>query len=351
MASTLSVLPQQTDASRASGFSDPSETSFGLTGHSGEVFTCDFSSSGMLPKFTHFLLRLGDIVASAGFDRSILLWKVNEGFHNSTCLRGHTNAILQIKFNPMDPTKLFTASADKSVAWWDAVEGERVKKLTGHTSIVNCCSMARSGPPIGFSGADDGTVKVWDMRERRCVNTFEHSYQILSVDSSEDGNRIFAGTIDDSILMLDSRSLDTPIEIITTSSAEIDSVTGIAISNDGDSLLSISMNGTAHLWDIRPFCESEDRLQYTYHKIANNYEMSLLRIHWSPDDLLFSTGSSDRVANIHKVRPDINDMDTLVCSLTGHEGTVHETVFHPKQRYAVLSCSSDKNLLYQANVC
>jgi WD40 repeat protein len=151
--------------------------------------------------------------------------------------------------------------------------------------------------------------------------------------------------------MLDARNLENPLEVITSSS-DIDSITGISVSNDGDSLLSISMNGTAHLWDIRPFCESEDRLQYTYHKISSNFDMNLLRIRWSPDDLTFSAGTSERVVNIHKVRPDINDMDTLVRSLGNvHEGTINESVFHPKQRYAVLSCSSDKNLLYQSEIC
>ena len=106
------------------------------------------------------------------------------------------------------------------------------------------------------------------------------------------------------------------------------------------------MNGTAHLWDIRPFCDSDDRLLYTYHKISNNFDMNLLRVRWSPDDLLFTAGSSDRNVNIHKVRPGLSDMDTLAMSLPGHKGTVNESVFHPKERYAVLSASSDRTLMF-----
>ena len=294
---------------------------------------------------SNLTILIGEYGASAGFDRVVLLWNVSEGFNNFCILRGHTNAILQVRWSPSDPSKLITASADKSVAWWDAVSGERIKRLTGHTSIVNCCSLNRSGSPIGSSGADDGTVKIWDMRDRKCSGTFEHSYQILSIDSSESGDRIFAGTIDDSILVLDTRKLDNPLEVMSTPN-EIDSVTGVSVSNDGDSLLSISMNGTAHLWDIRPFCDSDDRLLYTYHKISNNFDMNLLRVRWSPDDLLFTAGSSDRNVNIHKVRPGLSDMDTLAMSLPGHKGTVNESVFHPKERYAVLSASSDRTLMF-----
>lgn len=330
---SISVVSPTLDAMQISGTAmDHEPSTLRLSGHSGEVFACDFSSSG-------------EFGASAGFDRAIYLWKVSGGLSNCSVLRGHSNGILQVRWFHGDNSKLFTASADKSVAWWDAVEGARIKKLVGHTSIVNACAVTSVGSPLGVSGSDDGTVKLWDLRERKCVGTYEHSYQILSVEATSIGDRVFAGSIDDSILVLDPRKFDEPLLTLTTEN-EMDSVTGISLSSDGDSILSLSMNGTAHLWDVRPFCPSDDRLLYTYHKIVSNYSMNLLRIHWSPDDLLFGVGSGDHSVNIHKVRPGIDDMDTLVCSLPGHEGVVNEVIFQPNERYAVLSASSDKSLIY-----
>lgn len=330
---SISVISPTVDSLQlAPSDSDNGPHAVSLTGHSGEVFGCDFSPSG-------------EFIASTGFDRTIFLWNVSEGFRNCSVLRGHSNGVLQVRWARGDSSKLLTASADKSVGWWDAVEGERIKKFVGHTSIVNACAVNKVGSPLGASGSDDGTVKFWDLRGRKCVGTFEHSYQILSVEMSDNGDRVFAGAIDDSILILDPRKLDEPVETLTTDN-EIDSVTGMSISSDGDSLLSLSMNGSAHLWDVRPFCASEDRLLYTYHKITNNFGMNLLRIHWSPDDLLFAVGSSDHTVNVHKVRPGIEDMDTQVCSLAGHEGVVSEVIFHPNERYGVLSASSDKSLIY-----
>ena len=273
-----------------------------------------------------------------------MIWHSDTNLENIAVLRGHTNAVLQARWSHVDRTKILTASADKTVGWWDAGTGERIKNLRGHTSIVNACAVNRKGSSLGLSGADDGTVKFWDLRERKCVGTFEHSYQILSVEFSESDDRIFAGALDDCIVIIDPRMLDTPLEVL--SAPGIDSITGISVSNDGDSLLSLSMNGTAHLWDVRPFCANEDRCLYTYSRITNNYDWNLLRIRWSPDDLFFSVGSSDKVVSIHKVRPDINDMDSLVCSLPGHTGTVNESIFHPKERYTVLSGSSDRSLMY-----
>ena len=319
--------------------------SYALQGHAGEVLSVDFSSTGTYQSVVNLCANLGDFVASAGLDRTILLWSVTEGLSNFATLRGHTNAILQVKWVPSDSTKLFTCGADKCVSWWDSVEGARIKKLKGHASIVNCCGVNKFGSPVGVSGSDDGTVKLWDMRERNCVGTFEHSYQILSVDCSENGDRIFAGTIDDSVLMLDSRKLESPLEIL--GGIIEDSVTGVSVSNDGDYLLSVSMNGSANLWDIRPFCEQASRDMYTYTRITNNFEMNLIRIRWSPDDLLFSVGSSDHALNVHKVRPDISDMDSQLLMIPNlHDGCVNEVVFHPKERYTVATASSDKTLMY-----
>ena len=328
----MALFPIRPDQrSSVVGVASGAEPTLELTGHSGDVFACDISTSG-------------EFAASASFDRTIMLWNIQQGCENFSVLRGHTNAILQVCWSRTDSTRLFSASADKSVAYWDVAEGTRIKNMKGHSSIVNCCSLSRSSPTLGYSGSDDGTVKVWDMRVRRCAGTFEHLYQILSVESSEDGERVFAGAIDNSILVLDSRKMDTPVE--TLSAPEIDSVTGVSLSNDGDSLLSLSMNGTAHLWDIRPFCETGERCVYSYSRITNNHDWRLLRIRWSPDDLCFAVGTCDQSVSVHKVRPGIDDMDSLICSMSGHTGSVNEVVFHPKERYSVLSASSDRRLIY-----
>ena len=57
-------------------------------------------------------------------------------------------------------SEIVTASVDKTLSLWDLHSGERVKKLKGHQSFVNCCDVARRGPQLICSGSDDGTVKV-----------------------------------------------------------------------------------------------------------------------------------------------------------------------------------------------
>ena len=57
-----------------------------LSGHESEIFCCKFSPDG-------------NIIASAGFDRKILLWNVYGECDNWAVLLGHSGAIMDLKFS------------------------------------------------------------------------------------------------------------------------------------------------------------------------------------------------------------------------------------------------------------
>lgn len=63
---------------------------------------------------------------------------------NYNTLQGHKNAILDVKWSN-DDEFIATASADKTLAWWNANTGARVKKLQGHSGIVNAVDTIKSG--------------------------------------------------------------------------------------------------------------------------------------------------------------------------------------------------------------
>ena len=106
-----------------------------LTGHHGEIYTGKFSNEGF-------------IYATAGHDKTILLWEVfEESCRNLTSLQGHSNAILELTWS-QDDSKLFTCSADKSVCIWDIYESKRIKKFKGHESFVNCLDSTKRGPEL-----------------------------------------------------------------------------------------------------------------------------------------------------------------------------------------------------------
>ena len=57
-----------------------------LVGHEGEIYCCKFSPDGQT-------------LASAGYDRKILIWNVYGECENWTNLIGHGGAIIELRFN------------------------------------------------------------------------------------------------------------------------------------------------------------------------------------------------------------------------------------------------------------
>lgn len=292
-----------------------------LEGHGGEVYTCRMSPNG-------------EHLASAGFDRSILLWNIYGNCENFCALEGHKNAILEVNWST-DGSRLYSASADKTCVTWDAVYGERVKILKGHESHVNSIHPARRGPELLCSGSNDGTVKLWDMRQRKCVHTFQGNIPITSVSFSDAADQIFAASIDSGIKVWDIRSQSLEM----TLKGHTDSVTGIRLSPDGTQLASNSMDNTVRVFDVRPFVAG-DRCTRVLYGVQHGIDKNLLRCSWSSGGTKLSAASAESPGYV--LVWDVFSRKILY-KLPGHKGSVNDVDFHPTEPI-LASCSSDKTL-------
>ena len=129
------------------------------------------------------------------------------------------------------------------------------------------------------SGSNDGTVKVWDFRERRFSASFTVGYQVTSVAFSRSNDIVFFGGIDNTIRALN--LLKRQIEY--TLVGHMDTITGLALSPCGSKLLSNAMDNTVRVWDVQPFSQNPTREEKILLGATHNVERNLLRCSWSPD--------------------------------------------------------------------
>jgi Prp8 binding protein len=246
-----------------------------LTGHEGEIFSCKFSPDG-------------SILASSGFDRKIFLWNVYGECENWATLQGHGGAILDLKFNK-DGSEFVTCSTDKSISIWDLNSLERIKKVKGHTEIVNSVDVCKTSPNLMCSASDDTTVKLWDRRKRGEAMSFTSDYQVLTCCFNENGEQIVSGGIDNYIKVWDVKKNGMAYAM----KGHTDSVTGVSLSPDGNYVASNAMDNTGRcfflglksrsyfkfcisffsvrLWDIRPFAPQERGLSIFFGH-SHNFE-------------------------------------------------------------------------------
>jgi Prp8 binding protein len=264
----LTISYKSTEPGRTSSLMAPEVS---LLGHEGAVYSIAFDPSGQhlcSGSFDKQICKCNQVLATMfrfltyfhlHFD--LVLWDINGKCKNYNVLSGHKSAVLQVCW----PTQysIVSCSADKTVATWDANKGIRTRKFLEHTAVVNSCAVATDAPHLIASGSDDCTVILWDARAKQSVASIYHDYQVCAVCLSSDGQSVYTGGIDNTIRRFDLRSgarsgwdaaklqdLDQPDMVLE---GHTDTVTGLALSPDGCSLLSNAMDSQLRLWNVRPF--------------------------------------------------------------------------------------------------
>ena len=164
---------------------------------------------------------------------------------------------------------------------------------------------------------------VEDSRERYVFNG--HEFEVNSVALSPDGQYIVSGSSDKTIKLWDVKDR----VLLHTFDDHKSGVNSVAFSPDGQYIVSGSNDNTVKLWDI-----DNNKLVHTFDK----HEQSVKTVSFSPDGQYLVSGSNDKKLKLWHVEDKV-----LLHTYDAHKSGVNSVGFSPDGQY-IVSGSDDKTV-------
>ncbi|CAK9807455.1 Pleiotropic regulator 1 [Anthophora plagiata] len=117
-------------------------------------------------------------IVTGSHDCTIRLWDLAAGKSRAT-LTNHKKSVRAVTFHPS--LYMFASASPDNIKQWKCPEGKFIQNLSGHNAIVNCLAVNADG--VLVSGADNGTMHLWDWRTGYNFQRLQAPVQPGSMDS------------------------------------------------------------------------------------------------------------------------------------------------------------------------
>uniref|UniRef100_A0A8D2ZJ35 Pleiotropic regulator 1 n=1 Tax=Scophthalmus maximus TaxID=52904 RepID=A0A8D2ZJ35_SCOMX len=144
-------------------------------------------------------------IITGSHDATIRLWDLIAGKTRAT-LTNHKKSVRSVVMHPRQYT--FASGSADNIKQWMFPDGNFIQNLSGHNAIINTLAVNSDG--VLVSGADNGTIHMWDWRTGYNFQRIHAAVQPGSLDS-ESG--IFACMFDNSESRLITAEADKTIKV------------------------------------------------------------------------------------------------------------------------------------------
>jgi WD40 repeat protein len=188
----------------------------------------------------------GALATSGADDRIIKLWDAADPSKMTLSITGHRDGINAIVFTP-DGKNLISASADRTIRFWDTSYGRPGIILYGHTDQVYGLALGARGGLV-VSTSKDRTARIWNISPQgsREYDTFDIGTPIHDIAISPDGSTIVLAREDHFIDLMNVKTGG----LLHSLSGHVKSVDTVAFSPDGKELMSGGQDGQAIIWGL-----------------------------------------------------------------------------------------------------
>lgn len=206
-------------------------------------------------------------LATAGGDWTVRLWDVDTG--NYIRSLGHPSAVNTVAFSPDGK---ILASAGGTLRLWDADSGELLHAGKKDLGSVNLLVFSPDGKTLASGGGWDRTVHLWDVDTGTLRVGFKgHTAPIRDIAFSPDSSTLITASRDKTMRLWDAntgteqKNLPTPEDKVNpfplvhlmlkridpgVLPGKRDDVHTVKFSEDGTQLISVSSDGSLHLWNV-----------------------------------------------------------------------------------------------------
>eukprot|EP00823_Brevimastigomonas_motovehiculus_P000237 TRINITY_DN10342_c0_g1_i1.p1 TRINITY_DN10342_c0_g1~~TRINITY_DN10342_c0_g1_i1.p1 ORF type:complete len:302 (+),score=51.50 TRINITY_DN10342_c0_g1_i1:73-978(+) len=265
------------------------------------------------------------ILCTAGYDHSIRFWDATA----CKCYRNLQFQESQVNCLHVTPDKKFLAVAGNPHVRLFEIASSNPNPVTsydGHTNNVTAVGFQRDRKWM-YTGSEDGTIKIWDLRAPGYQRDYQSKSMINSVVLHPNQIEIISGDEDGTIRVWDLVSNKISYELMPDAKTPIRSIT---IASDASLVLAGNNKGIVYVWKL-----GKDSFE-PLHKIEahNTYCLKCLL---SPDVKVLATTSADKTVKLWNVEKNFQ----LERVLTGHRKWVWDCSYSADSAYLV-TASSDK---------
>jgi WD40 repeat protein len=294
------------------------------------------------------LSKNGTTLASAGDDKTILLWNLNNPTIEPIELKGNHRKNNSVVFSPDGATLASISDANKLLLWDYENPAATPKVLDSYQGKINSMAFSPLGSRLASAGSD-GTVWLWDLNNStNKPEAFKaHEGPVLSAAFSPDGATLASTGKDQAVRLWNLKNPDSkPIQLKNpklkeTKDPEPLIFNSVIFSPIGKTVAATS-GSTLYLW--------ERKYPVKRPRFLKGHSDTIHSIAFRPDGNMIATASQDNtvrlwdpergVADPHAA---LGDLDMAEAVLEGFEGRVNSVVFSSDGN--TLAAASDDNSL------
>ncbi|KAI8646785.1 WD40-repeat-containing domain protein [Parasitella parasitica] len=169
----------------------PFQLRYELKGHTGAVYTVEFSQNGAL-------------LASGSFDKTVRIWDTASAQKETLCLKAHTLNISDLTWTP-DSSMLLSGAYDETCKTWD-VESGKLSSSYDTEGLVQCVGWDFVDSNIFYYGTSRKVLAMVDIRSEGNASVIRNDAMINTLYASRDGIHVITGDAQGMLKVWDIRS-------------------------------------------------------------------------------------------------------------------------------------------------